>query len=236
MNEPLVIIPGFMQDARAFMPQIVHLGSGRQITLLPPCGGDTVELVSLGLSRQLPQSFALLGHGLGGDVALDLLRRMPDRVSRIALIGTDPLPEGPAGAARREARLVAARAGRLEAALREDLPETALAATPWRDEVLALVRDMGLELGLDSYLRQTRLMQRRPDQQKTLRRVKVPALVLTGSEDSLVPPRRAEFLAGLAPFGQLIRIEGAGHLPQLEQPEAVTAALRAFLAGPMLLR
>ena len=38
------------------------------------------------------------------------------------------------------------------------------------------------------------------------------------------------------PFGRLQVIAGAGHLPQLEQPEAVSAALRDFLAGPMLLR
>ena len=236
MTEPLVVLPGFMADARGFLPQIVHLGADRPMLLRLPTGGETVEQIAQGLLAHLPPRFALLGHGLGGDVAIDILRRLPDRVSRIALVSTDPLPEPPAVAAAREPRLVAARAGRLAEAIRADLPETALAATEWRDEVLALVQDMAAGLGLDCYLRQSRALQRRPDQQRTLRNVRVPALIIAGAADTLVPPRRQDFMAGLMPFGQLVLIEGAGHLPQLEQPEAVSAALRDFLAGPLFLR
>jgi pimeloyl-ACP methyl ester carboxylesterase len=233
--DPLVVLPGFMQDARGFLPQIVHLGQDRQI-VLPRMEGETVEQMSLSAIRDLPRRFALVGHGLGGDVAIDILRRLPEAVTRIILISTDPLPE-PAGiAAGREARLVTARAGRLAEALGSDVPDTALADTEWRDEVQALVQDMGLGLGLDTYVRHTRALQRRPDQQRTLRKVRVPALILAGAEDSLLPPRRQEFLAGLMPFGKLQIMDDAGHLPQLEQPEAVSEALRAFLAGPMMLR
>ncbi len=235
MTEPLVILPGFMADARGFLPQIVEFGTDRPVLLILPTGADTVEQMSARALAQLPERFALLGHGLGGDLALDILRRAPERVSRIALIATDPLAEAPALAAARETRLVVARAGRLAEALAEDCPAGALADTPWRDEVLALVLEMGLMLGLDHYVRQTRALQRRPDQQKTLHRVKVPALILAGRSDVLVPLRRQEFLAGLMPFGQLQIIEDAGHLPQIEAPDQVNDALRAFLAGPMLL-
>ncbi|MEY4695594.1 MAG: hypothetical protein RIT14_22, partial [Pseudomonadota bacterium] len=47
---------------------------------------------------------------------------------------------------------------------------------------------------------------------------------------------RQDFAAQLAPYGTLQVIDGAGHLPTLEQPEAVTAAIEAFLNGPMMLR
>ena len=117
-----------------------------------------------------------------------------------------------------------------------EFPATALADTEWQGEVLALVQDMAAGLGPETFVRQTRALQRRPDQQKTLRKVRTPALILAGEADSLVPVRRQEFMAGLMPFGRLQVIAGAGHLPQLEQPEAVSAALRDFLAGPMLLR
>jgi pimeloyl-ACP methyl ester carboxylesterase len=236
MTDPLVILPGFLADARGFMPQIVDLGADRPLTLILPNTAETVEQMSLAALPGLPPRFALLGHGLGGDVALDILRRAPDRVSRIALVSTDPLAEPPAVAASREARLVAARAGRLAEALAGEMPANALADTPWRDEVLALCADMGLRLGLASYIRQTRALQRRPDQQKTLRKQRLPALVLAGAEDRLVPPRRQEVLAGLMPMARLRLIAAAGHQPQLEQPEEVTAALRDFLAGPLVLR
>lgn len=236
MTDPLVVFPGFMADARGFLPQIADLGADRPITVILPNSAETVEQMSLAALAALPQRFALLGHGLGGEVAIDLLRRLPDRISRAALVSTDPLAEPPATAAAREARLVTARAGRLHQALSAELPETALAESEWRDEIIALVQDMGLRLGLASYVRQTRALQRRPDQQKTLRKLRVPTLVIAGASDPLVPVRRQEFLAGLMPVARLQIIADAGHLPQLEQPEAVTEALREFLAGPLVLR
>lgn len=236
MNEPLVLIPGLMADARLFLPQMVALGAARQMQVCLPARGETVEQMSEAMVLGLPERFALLGHGLGGDVALDLVRRVPDRVTRIILMATDPLAEPPATAAAREARMVAARAGRLAQAMREEIPEGALADTPWRTDVLALVADMALGLGEGVFLRQSKALQRRPDMQKTMRKVRLPALVLAGAADTLVPLRRQEFTAQLMPYGALQVIPEAGHLASLEQPEAVSAAVEAFLNGPMMLR
>ncbi len=236
MNEPLVMIPGLMADARLFLPQMVALGAGRQMQVCLPVMGETVEQISEAMLAGLPERFALLGHGLGGDVALDLVRRVPDRVTRIILMATDPLAEAPAMAATREARMVAARAGRLAQAMREEIPEGALADTPWRVDVMALVTDMALGLGEGVFLRQSRALQRRPDMQKTMRKVRLPALVLAGEADSLVPLRRQEFTATLMPYGKLQVIPEAGHMASLEQPEAVSAAIEGFLNGPMMLR
>lgn len=231
MNDPAVLIPGFMADARVFMPQIAQLGATRQIILLAPGMADTVETVATDAAPNLPPRFAVIGHGLGGNIAIELLRRRPEAVSRIALIATDPLPEPPQLAAAQEALQVAAKTGHMADCIAQMLPETALFDAPWRDEVLALVQDMAATLGPDQFARQLRAMQRRPDQQKTLRKANVPTLILAGEADTIVPRRRAEFLAGMMPQGCLEVIAGAGHLPQLEQPEAVTKALETFLSG-----
>lgn len=233
MTEPVLLIPGLLCDARVFLHQILHLSQHRPVMLLQPMGA-TVEEMSLRLLPQLPPRFALIGQGLGGDVALDILRRVMDRVTRIALLSTDPLTEAPQIAAAREARMVAARAGRLFQAVAEDYPAADMGTR--RAELQALLHDMADHLGEGVYLRQSRAMQRRPDQQKTMRRANVPALILGGTQDSLVSRRRHEFVAGLMPFAELQMLEGAGHLLSVEQPEAVTAALERFLRGPMLLR
>ena len=236
MADPLVMIPGLMADARLFLPQIVQLGMGRAVHIALPTTGDTVEAMSEAVLAGLPEKFALLGHGLGGDVALDIIRRVPDRVTRIVLMATDPLAEAPQTAAARESRMVAARSGRLIEAMGEEIPLSALEDTEWRDDIVALIKDMAIGLGEGVFIRQSRALQRRPDQQKTMRRVKLPALVIAGAMDTLVPMRRSEFTANLMPFGKLQVIDGAGHLATLEQPEAVNAALAAFLAGPVMLR
>jgi pimeloyl-ACP methyl ester carboxylesterase len=236
MDEPLVLIPGLMADARVFMPQLVGLGADRQMQVALATKGETVEQMSEAILTGLPQKFALLGHGLGGDIALDLIRRAPDRVTRVVLMATDPLSEPPQAAAARETRIVAARSGRLAEAMREELPLSAIVDAPWRDDIMALVQDMALGLGEGVFLRQSRALQRRPDQQKTMRRVKLPVLVISGDSDTLVPMRRQEFTANLMPFGRLVVIEAAGHLACLEQPDAVTAEIAEFLNGPMMLR
>lgn len=235
-REPLVLIPGLMADARMFLPQMVQLGADRAMMVALATTGETVEQMSEAILPSLPQKFALLGHGLGGDIALDLIRRAPDRVSRVILMATDPLSEPPQAAAAREARMVAARTGRLAEAMRSEIPTSAIVEAPWRDEIMALITDMALNLGEGVFLRQSRALQRRPDQQKTMRRVKLPVLVIAGEADTLVPMRRQEFTANLMPYGTLQVIEAAGHLASLEQPEAVSRAVAAFLAGPMMLR
>lgn len=236
MNEPLVMIPGLMADARLFLPQMVRLGSDRACHICIATQGETVEKMSEAIIAGLPEKFALMGHGLGGDVALDVIRRVPDRVTRVILMATDPLSEPPQTAVERETRMVMARAGRLVDAMAQEIPAAAVADSPWRDEIMDLVKDMALGLGEGVFLRQSRALQRRPDQQKTMRKVRLPALVIAGRQDPLVPLRRQEFTATLMPYGQFKIIEDAGHLAPLEQPEAVSDAVEAFLKGPMMLR
>jgi pimeloyl-ACP methyl ester carboxylesterase len=235
-REPLVLIPGLMADARVFLPQLVRLGADRAMQVALATKGETVEQMSEAIIPGLPEKFALLGHGLGGDIALDIIRRIPDRVTRVILLATDPLSEPPQAAAARESRIVAAKSGRLAEAMREEVPLSAIVDAPWRDEIMALIKDMALGLGEGVFLRQSRALQRRPDQQKTMRRVKLPVLVIAGESDTLVPMRRQEFTANLMPYGKMVVIEAAGHLACLEQPDAVSEAIAAFLDGPMMLR
>ena len=231
MSVPVVLIPGFMADARSFMPQIVAIGAVRPLVLLAPSQGATVEQVAAEALLSLPPRFALVGHGLGGNIAIEILRKAPQMVDRIALLSTDPLPEPAEKAARDEALIVAAKTGNMAESIARMLPFAALHDAPWRDEMMALVQDMAATLGPDQFQRQLRMLQRRPDQQKALRKANVPTLVLSGAVDPIVPRRRAEFLARMMPQGCLEVIAEAGHLPQLEQPDTVTQTLQTFLSG-----
>jgi pimeloyl-ACP methyl ester carboxylesterase len=137
--EPIVFIPGFMCDARAFLPQIVQLGATHACQVILPSGEETVERLAEVVLANAPVKFVAIGHGLGGDVVMDVLRRAPERVLRVVLISTDPLAEAPKAAAAREARIVAAKSGRLVQAAAEDYPEIAFAQTEWQAEVLSLI-------------------------------------------------------------------------------------------------
>ena len=236
VTEPVVLIPGLMCDARCVLAQLLAVGPTHSVQMCLPTTGQTVEQMAETVLAAAPRNFALIGQGLGGVVALDVIRRAGERVTRVVLLATDPLPEDPKIAAAREARMVAARAGRLGQVMADEVPETSLAETPDRAMVMALLREMALDLGEGVFLRQSRAMQRRPDQQKTLRRAAMPALLIAGAADRLVPPRRAEFMASLMPRASVLVLPQAGHLPTVEAPEAVNAAILPFLEAPLLLR
>jgi pimeloyl-ACP methyl ester carboxylesterase len=62
----------------------------------------------------------------------------------------------------------------------------------------------------------------------------VPLVVLVGVQDRIVPPALSDRLHALVPGSELMRVPGAGHMPQFSAPEAVIAAVdhAAQLAGP----
>jgi pimeloyl-ACP methyl ester carboxylesterase len=235
MSEPLILIPGLACDARVFFHQVVALSLARAVIIVP-LTGLLVEEMSQAVLAQAPVRFALAGHGLGGTVALDVIRRAADRVTRVVLISTDPLGETPAAAAMRESRMVTARAGNLPQAIAGEVPASALFDGPDRTQVAAVVEDMARVLGADAFIAQSRAMQRRPDHQKTLRRWLLPTLVIAGAADTIVLPRRQEFTADLTPKGRFLRIDAAGHLPTMEAPDTVSEAMDAFLDEPLMLR
>ncbi len=236
MAEPLVFLPGMMCDARLFGPQIAALSADTAVMVAPITHGERVEDIASNLLNQLPHRFALAGLSMGGIVAMELLRRAPERVSRIALMDTNPLAETPQVAAAREPQIVAAKAGRMLDVMRDEMKPNYLAPGPARTDVLNLVMDMAETLGPDVFVRQSRALQRRPDQQSTLRKCRIPALVLCGAHDALCPVKRHSFMAELLADAELVVLEEAGHLPPLEQPNTTTEALRQWMTRPYRLK
>lgn len=236
MSEPLVLIPGFGCDARVFTRQVEVLSRRVPVTILPAASGERIEEIASAALPHLPSRFALAGQGFGGMVAMEIVRRAADRVQRLALLATTPLPDTPAEAAAREPRVVALRGGRMEDAISGEIPASALAPGATRTVCHAQLMTMARDLGKDALLRQIRALRRRKDQQAALRKARVPVLVLAGAHDTLVPEKRQRFLAELVPHGQLEMIEDAGHLPSIETPDAVTDALSDWLEAPLILR
>lgn len=232
MQEPLVFLPGMMCDARLFSPQLAAFSPGRAVTVAPVTGGDRIEEIASGLLDVLPRRFALAGLSMGGIVAMELVRRAPERISRLALMDTNALAETPQSAADYEPLIIKLRAGAIEDAVQMVIGPATLAPGPGRVAVMALVAAMARAVGAETAIRQVRAIQRRRDYQAVLSRCRVPALVLCGAHDRLTPVRRHQLMAGLIAGAELQVIDDAGHLPSLEAPEAVNAALTDWLARP----
>ncbi|MDU9004417.1 alpha/beta fold hydrolase [Sedimentitalea todarodis] len=226
---PLVLIPGMMCDARLFGPQIDAFSGRHPITLAPINAHDTVAALAADILTWAPQRFAMAGLSMGGIVAMEVLRQAPDRVVRLALLDTNPLAETDAVKSRREPQIGTVRAGGLRAVMRDEMKPNYLTDGPRRGAILDLCMAMAESLGPEVFIRQSRALQTRPDQQQTLRAFSGPSLVLCGRDDALCPVHRHELMASLMPQARLEIIEDAGHLPVLEQPEQTNAALRRWL-------
>ena len=227
--EPLVLIPGMMCDARLFGPQIAAFSGQRNLHLVSLAHEETIEDIAGAFLRAAPLRFALAGLSMGGIVAMEIMAQAPERVTRLALMDTNPRSESENVAAGREPQIARALDGGLKAVMRDEMKPRYLADTPKRDEILDLCMEMALGLGEDVFARQSRALRDRPDQQETLRGVKVPTLILYGEVDILCPAHRHDLMHDLIPGSVLRVIEGAGHLPTLEQPAATNAALSEWL-------
>lgn len=227
-----------MCDARVFYAQFATLSAEMPISFMPTTGGERMEEVASQILSWLPQKFALagMGMGMGGMAAMEILRRAPERVSCIAFICTNAHSDTPEVAALREPNIIAAKAGRLEDAMQSEIQASWLSPGPYRMDVMSLMMDMANAMGPEIYVRQTRAMQRRKDQQDIMRRIKQPALVMCGDHDGQNTLRRHDFIAELIPYAKLEVIENAGHVPSLENPDAVTNALRTWMRQPLVLR
>ena len=218
-----------MCDARLYSPQIAQF-SGRLPLFFPPITTlETVEALAADILRHAPPKFALAGLSMGGIVAMEVIRQAPDRIDRLALLDTNPRAELEDVKQRREPQIAKVRQGSLREIMRDELKPNYLAASPGRQDVLDLCMQMALDLGAKVFERQSRALQSRPDQQATLSRIKVPTLILMGEEDRLCPRDRHDLMHSLVEGSVLKIVEGAGHLPTLEQPNAVNQALETWL-------
>ncbi|MFF5860227.1 alpha/beta fold hydrolase [Streptomyces sp. NPDC012751] len=202
-----------------------------------PLGSDapSLDTVADDLARTLDRHgtdrAVLVGSSMGGYTAMAFLRRHPDRVAGLALLAARATADSPEAAAQRH---------RFADLVRQDEPRRQLLArtTPLlvgastrarRPEVLARVRADVEAADPAALAWAQRAIAARPDSTDVLRATPVPALVIAGEEDELVTAAEAEQVAATLPGGRLVTVPGAGHLPPVETPEAVTGALHAFL-------
>jgi len=227
---PLVFLPGMMCDERLFAPQIAAFKVERCVEVRPLTASDSVEALAQDVLAAAPPRFALAGLSMGGIVAMEIVRQAPERVAKLALMDTNPLAEDPERQRARTPQIEKARAGQLMEVIRDEMkPNYLFADGPNNAQIMDLCMDMAVALGPEVFIRQSIALRDRPDQSKTLRCYKGRALVLCGAEDTLCPVSRHHMMHEMLSNSVLQVIEGAAHMPTLEQPKETTAALARWL-------
>lgn len=227
---PLALCPGLLLDGRLWQHQIPALADIAEIRVPDLTRHDSMAGMASAVLELMPERFALAGLSMGGAVAFEVLRQAPERVTHLALLDTRAVVDPPEQAARRRGLMELARKGRFRGVTPQLLP-LLLHPDHQKDEALTrLIMDMAEAVGLEAFLRQETALLHRADSLPLLPWIDQPTLVLCGRQDALTPLHYHEEMHAGIRGSELVVVENAGHLPPLEQPAAVNAALRAWLA------
>ncbi len=227
MAEAVLFVPGVGCDERLFAHQLAHLGEVAAPRFAGVPDASTVADMATALLDAAPERFAIVGLSLGGVVALEVVRRAPDRVTRLALCATSPQPDPPQLQEMRRAAADRVREGGLEDHVAAGMPMLLGSDAAGAE---SLVRDMANGVGAARYARQLEAVSARGDLGPSLAALSCPTLVVCGRNDIVIPPERHASLASAIPGARLAVVEDAAHLVPLCQPQAVTVLLRDWLA------
>lgn len=231
-REPLILLPGLLNDEDVFAEQVAALRDVCAPAVMPLTTAESMTALATAVLRAAPPKFALAGFSMGGYCALAMLRQAPERITRVALLNTSARPDDPATAIRRRGLIQLSQKGEFKGVTPLLLPLILPAARLSDEALTGRVMAMAQRLGRDVFIRQQNAIMSRVDSRPYLARITQPTLIIAGTEDGLTPKALSEEMAQMIPGATLTVLPGCGHVSPLEQPAAVTAALRAWLALP----
>jgi pimeloyl-ACP methyl ester carboxylesterase len=170
------------------------------------------------------------GGSLGGYLTFGLLRHAPERVAALVLADTRSAGDAESARAGRE-RLLQIAHGSGPAGVADDVLPKLLGATSrqTRPELVTRSRQLIEAQTTEAIVAAIHVLMTRPDSTPLLASLNIPALVVVGKEDVLTPPAEMERMAAAMPQSRFVELEGAGHLSNLEAPDAFNREVRAFL-------
>lgn len=240
-SEPVVLLHAFPLDSRMWDGLRPALGAAAITPDLPGFGtappaaapdlGEAAGAVLATLDRLGVERAVVGGCSMGGYVAMALLRQAPARVAGLILVNTKASADTDAAREKRSATAAKAEAEGI-GWLADDMLTTLLGTTTiaTRPAVEARLRALIGEQPPAAVAWAQRAMAARPDSFDVLRGADVPALVLRGAEDALIPGEEADAMVAALPHADYVEVAGAGHLAPLELPDEVAATVAGWLA------
>lgn len=219
----------FPDGYRLLVPNLLGHGTNRHSAADLTMEGQARYLNEYLKEKNCPAPVLLVGHSMGGYVALAYAERYPDRVAGLALINSSALPDTDEKRANREKNI-----GFVERHGAEKFMDTfvrPLFAPANRDrlpEQLAFLEEIGKATPQETIIGANRGMAARPDRTRVLREATFPVLMVVGKEDVAVHLDQSAAQAHLAPEAYAVFLHDVGHLAYYERPEETRRAVLAL--------
>lgn len=229
---PLVFLPGMQCSPLYFRAVIESLEAafpGLRPLAFHLDGRDLAEAVD-GVLALVREPAVLVGHSLGGTVAMAASRTSPEAVAGLAAICSNPRAPSEEQRAYWRAAAELARSRGAAEVLERALPGLLGSREPSEPDAQAagLCREMAEQVGA-GLLAQLDLQQSRVDERPALRSFRGPVLAIAAEDDRVVPGSWVRELAESAPLGEFASIPGAPHMAPLTHPRELAALLQGWL-------
>ncbi|MGC6485045.1 MAG: alpha/beta fold hydrolase [Candidatus Puniceispirillales bacterium] len=225
----LVFIPGLLLTPRLYDPQVAAFRGDYPVVHADTLGMDSITAMAEKALSAVAGDIIPVGLSMGGYVALEMARLAPQRLKGLIIMDSNAAEDTPERKQERQRLIEMSRIGKFHGASKA-LLATFVAPGNINDETITRpIMVMAEEVGRENFFLQQQAIMARRDQFDTLKGLDCPGLFIVGSEDiPFLEPVRA--MAAAMKNSTYVEIEGAGHLPTLEDPDAVNAAMAAFLA------
>ena len=225
----LVFVPGLLCTPRLWSHQLEFLADVADCTVADVSLADSIETMAAAVLEQAPKRFALCGLSMGGNIAHAIMRRAPQRVTRLALLDTTGRTETAEQSERREALIALAEDGNFSAVSAALMPTLIHPDRLGDLDLTSAIKAMADELGPQVFVRQVRAIMGRADPMLGCAAYACPTLLICGRQDAITSPEMHEEMAAAIPKARFALIEQCGHMTTMERPHAVTALLRQWL-------
>jgi pimeloyl-ACP methyl ester carboxylesterase len=233
----LLLLPGLLCDRAVWAPVLPALETMARCHVPDYADERSLGAMAERVLRDAPATFSVAGHSMGGRVALEIVRRVPERVERLGLLDTGflPRPQGRAGddeRSRRLALLALAEKNGMRAMAREWVQPMVHPARLADEAFMDTILDMFERRTPAQFAAQIDALLARPDASPLLPALRCPTLVLCGRADGWSTPAQHAEMAAMIAGSRLVFVEGGGHMAPMECPDATAAAMLEWLRTP----
>lgn len=227
----LIFLPGLGADADLWADQTRALPPDlRWAISLVHFRHPSISAMAAAVLREHSGPLALCGTSMGGMIALEALRQAPERITGLALLGSNARPETEAMRALRSDAVRQFRAGQVRQVIEPNMALAFHADGAARPDLRARYWRFILAAGGEALARQNEAVMDRPDARPHLGRISCPALVVCGADDVLTPPECSHEMAAAIGTAEWAVIPRCGHLLTMERAPQVNALLKGWIS------
>ena len=228
MNKDIVLIPGALATPSLWYHQETNLQSSSRFHHVDVLNSDSIIEMATRFAAISPEKFTLIGFSMGGYVALELYRHIPEKIEKLILINSAAKIVPEKGQLERERSLDLINKGKFDFLIKLIFKNSIYDKNKHRT-LLPVAQEMAHDVGVENYKNQLTAILNKPDHSSLLSTINCPTLLLASKQDNVMPVERSEHMEKQIKNSKLIYMEQCGHMATLEQPDSINQILTGWL-------